>query len=363
MINFKSLIICIFVSFLTIIQYSCSPSKAENDKEELAKKSHIEKSVVEVSTDKVKSGSFSQELVSNGKLMARAKAVVPFKEEENIIGVFVHEGEKVEKGQLLAKIDPVSFEKKRNDAEINRKKALFELEDLLLGYGYSLDDTAKVPRNIKEMCFIKSEFRSSESEFKDAKRELDHTSIVAPIGGIVANLEAKVNNPSSEFKKCCEILDNSSMTVEFHVLEGEMSQVKEGQKVEVFPYALPNVSRIGVIKSINPTVEDGLVKITAEIPNTNNILIDGMNVQIKIKNEVPDCIIIPKSAVVYRQNRKVVFVHRDGVAYWVYVETGLENSSQVTITDDSLKPGEDVIVSNNLNLAHECPVKTVNNKQ
>ena len=84
-----------------------------------------------------------------------------------------------------------------------------------------------------------------------------------------------------------------------------------------------------------------------------------MNTKVIINKEVKDCIVIPKSAVLYRQNRKVVFVHEDGLAKWVYVETGEENSTHAAITDGSLNPGQEIIVSNNLNLAHETPVKIV----
>ena len=64
----------------------------------------------------------------------------------------------------------------------------------------------------------------------------------------------------------------------------------------------------------------------------------------------------PKTAVLYRQNRKVIFVYAKGIANWVYVKVGQENSSDITIIDNSLKPGPEVSVSNNPNLAHETAV-------
>lgn len=352
----------VLLVFIGVICYGCTTSQAASDKEELAKKSYVEKQVVEVSTQKVQAGTFSRELVSNGFLKAIEKAVVPFSVEENILDVFVSEGEFVQKGQELAEVDPFSFKKKKRDADIKHKKALIDLEDLLLGYGYSLEDTANVPDNILEMCYIRSDIKTFEAELEESGRELARTNVISPISGVVCNLEAKANNHSSEYDNCCEILDNSSMVVEFHVLEGELDMIKKGQAVDVFPFALQGVMKKGVIKTINPTVEEGLVKICAEIPNKDGVLMDGMSVKILVKNGVPNSIIIPKSAVLYRQNRKVVFLHRDGVAYWVYVETGLENSTQVTVADKSLKPGDEVIVSNNLNLAHECPVKVISEK-
>ncbi len=349
--NFSPFITFVFV-YLII---SCTPPPA-NATEDLAKKSYVEKQAVKVSTEQVKKEAFSRELISNGTLTAKEKAVVPFAVNEQISDVRVSEGQQIEAGGLLAILDAFTFKKRLRDAQNNYDKSLIDFEDLLLGYGYALKDTASVAPNILKMCRIRSGFNTASSALEEAERNLSHTQITAPISGVVSNLEAKKNNHSSQYKYCCQILDNSSMELEFHVLEGELGLVKKDQQVEVFPFALPDIHKTGTILSVNPSVENGLVKVTAGIPNQSGSLIDGMSVKILVKSNVPGCIVIPKAAVLYRQNRKVVFVHRNGIAHWVYVETGMENSTHICITDNSLLPGEEVIVSNNLNLAHESPV-------
>jgi hypothetical protein len=55
-----------------------------------------------------------------------------------------------------------------------------------------------------------------------------------------------------------------------------------------------------------------------------------------------------------------VFTYLDGKAMWNYVTTGLENMDEYVITE-GLTEGQEVIVSGNFNLAHEVPVKVVNN--
>ncbi|MDD4032931.1 MAG: hypothetical protein PHS48_06780 [Bacteroidales bacterium] len=50
-----------------------------------------------------------------------------------------------------------------------------------------------------------------------------------------------------------------------------------------------------------------------------------------------------------------MFTLVDGKAFWNYVTTGLENATEYTI-EEGLKPGDQVIVSGNINLAHESPV-------
>jgi len=349
-----------FVLFCATLLDSCAPSQGNASEEETVKKSYLEKQDVKVGIEAVKQAFFSRELISNGTLTAKEKAVVPFQVNEQIESIGVKEGQQIQAGKRIASINDFTFQKRFKDAINSYNKALIDLEDLLLGYGYALKDTASVSENVLKMCKIRSGFNTAESSLEEAKRNLSYTKIIAPISGVVSNLQAKENNHSSQYKYCCQIIDNSSMEVEFHVLEGELGMVAKGQKVVVFPFALQEITKYGVITSVNPTVENGLIKITAEIPNKDDVLIDGMSVKILVKKEVPNCMVIPKSAVLYRQNRKVVFVYKNGLANWVYVETGMENSTDVCITDGSIKQGDEVIVSNNLNLAHESPVSLSN---
>ncbi|MCT4647249.1 MAG: efflux RND transporter periplasmic adaptor subunit [Carboxylicivirga sp.] len=335
----------------------CSTSPAEAFGEETVKKSYVEMEAVSVEVQAARRGVFSKELIGNGVLVAKEKVSIPFKVNEQIIELCVKEGQQIKEGQIIATIDAFTFKKSKRDAQNTYNKAIIDLEDLLLSYGYALKDTAKVPTNILKMCRIRSAYNIAVSALEEAEHNLSHTKITAPISGVVTNLQAKVHNHSSQYKYCCQVIDNSIIEVKFHVLEGELPLVGEGQKVQVFPFAMPNVSKTGIITSVNPMVEDGLVKITAAIPNKDGLFLDGMSSKVLVKKEVQDCISIPKPAVLYRQNRKVVFVYKSGVAHCVYVETGMENSTDVCITDGSIKAGDKVIVSNNLNLAHESPVE------
>ncbi len=108
--------------------------------------------------------------------------------------------------------------------------------------------------------------------------------------------------------------------------------------------------------------ENGLVKVKAVLKNgTSTTLMDGMNVRVFIEREVPNQLVVPRPAVVLRQNQEVLFKYTSGKAYWTYVNILDENSHSYSVIANpdkaaSLVPGDTVIVEGNLNLAHETDV-------
>ena len=59
-----------------------------------------------------------------------------------------------------------------------------------------------------------------------------------------------------------------------------------------------------------------------------------MNVKVRVQRVLSKQLVIPKSAVVLRTNRKVVFTLRDNKAMWNYVETAQESSDSYVLIQD-----------------------------
>ena len=102
--------------------------------------------------------------------------------------------------------------------------------------------------------------------------------------------------------------------------------------------------------------ESGMVLATALVQNKTGKLTDGMNAKVIVREAVPNQLIIPKSAVTLRQERKVVFVCKNDTANWRYVTVGEENAHYCTIRGNEIRPGEEVVVDGNFNLSHLAPV-------
>jgi len=105
----------------------------------------------------------------------------------------------------------------------------------------------------------------------------------------------------------------------------------------------------------------GMVLATAVVPNNSGRITEGMNVKVIVRDAVPNQLVVPKSAVTLRQERKVVFVCKNDTAHWRYVNVNEENSQFCTLKGEDIKPGEEVIVDGNFNLSHLAPVVKMRN--
>lgn len=312
----------------------------------------------EVSVITLKKQPFHHELVSNGKVAAQGVADLRFESSGVVAHIYVKNGDRVKRGQKLAELDKFRLANKLAQAKDALEKARLELQDVLIGQGYSADNQQKVPEETLQLAKVKSGYDLSKAQYELAKYEEEHATLIAPFDGLVANLFAKPHNIASTTEPFCTLVDTQGMETDFTVLESELPLIKQGDKVVITPYADAASVYEGSIAEINPLVDEkGMVKVKARV-NGKGKLFSGMNVRVSVHRSLGEQLVIPKSAVVLRSGKQVVFTLTKGKAMWNYVQTGLENVESYSLVD-GLKEGDSVIVSGNINLAHEAPVSVV----
>lgn len=342
---------------LALLSMGCSSTQGKPD-EESAKMAHREE-VNEVKTMVLKPSTFKKELVSNGKLRALRKCELRFTTSEVVTGLNVKNGTSINKGALLAQLEDFEVKNRLESSKQTLDKSRLELENVLIGLGYDGKDTTQLPKEVLRIAKLKSGYSTAITQYQKANHDFLSTRLVAPFDGVVANLNGRLYDRVDNGKPFCTLIDNNVFEVEFSVMESELKQVMAGQKVQVKPFANEE-NYSGIITQVNPVIEDnGLVHIAAKVKNIDGKLLEGMNVRVLIERQMPNKLVVPKSAVLLRQNKEVVFVFLKGIAQWVYVTTGEENSTAFTVVD-GLKAGDEVIVDGNLNLAHEAKVVVSN---
>lgn len=210
-----------------------------------------------------------------------------------------------------------------------------------------------------------------------AELNLTRTRMLAPFAGVVANFKVGVGQPLSAGAECLTLLNLDTILVEVDILESEAPQVRMHHNAAAAFAAFPNEIFKGRVVAINPLVdlEKRVRRAVVAIANTDHRLLPGLYAQVKIEAQfLTDRLIVPKEAIVLRDQRKVVFVVREGdgesgrrgdgekgrlLAKWCYVETGAENEEEVEVLSSAfnLQAGEAVVVTNHFTMAHDTPVR------
>ncbi len=341
-----------FVFSCLAAMVACTEKHNSQDKGDV--KTEAPDMVAEVDTLTLRMVPFTSDVVSNGRVKASESSDVFFRASELIDEVYVHNGQRVRKGEPLARLDMFKLNAEKVKQEALLDQSSLEMKDVLIGQGYNPEDESQIPPEVMRLARVRSGLEQAETSYSATLKDLEHATLTAPFEGVVANVNGTRHSMASMSEPFCRIINDHGMSVEFPVLESELPMIGVGEAVEIIPYN-GGAKYQGLITEINPMIDDnGHVRVKAKL-NDSRGLIDGMNVKIRSYHNLGKRLVVPKSAVVLRTGRQVAFTYDNGKAMWNYVTTGLENFDSYEITE-GLTEGASLIVSGNENLAHESPV-------
>lgn len=215
--------------------------------------------------------------------------------------------------------------------------------------------------NRDDLIAQQSGLAAAEAQFARAEYGLENCRITAPFSGIIGDVQVHPGDVVSPGQTLFSLVDLQRLKLKLAILESEFGFVRENENITaVFP-AFPGRDFSGTITGINPQIDPQTRtgSVVAAIDNPDGLLKSGMFGAAKIVvNRYPGRLMVPRAAVVERDQRKLVFIVRDEKAFWCYVDTGLENDEFIEVTGSAfdLKPGEPVIVDGHFALAHNADV-------
>ena len=285
--------------------------------------------------------------------------------------VLVREGEPVEKGQVLARLDATDLEAKLRDklGALTVGKAQLDLARKNLRANQSL-----LERNfISQTAFdnIQSNFHISEAtlvslqaQVEQARKALGHTVIRSPIAGVVAERIAQPGLAVAVNTKLFTVHDLSLMNIEALVPARDIPAVQVGQEARLLIEGFGERVFIGKVDRINPSTEQGSRSIMVHllIPNTDGQLKGGMFAQGTLGvSSIVSATVVPQAAVREQGGRASVFRIEAGALVEQPVETGMRDAATGTIEIRSgLSSGARVVVGNLANLRTGQPVRVTN---
>ncbi len=196
---------------------------------------------------------------------------------------------------------------------------------------------------------------------KKAQLNLEKCVLRAPFSGTIFGVEVTEGMLLSGATKIAKLVNLNDLVVKAQVLESEIGQVVQGRDIRVKFTALPELEDLtGTVKAISPFVNDSnkTVEAVLSFKNKDERVRPGMFAEARIDAAIfTDRLMVPKTAILPRDNRKVVFkVSTENRAKWEYVTTGEENDGYVEITEGNLEPGDMVLTDNHFTMGHDTLV-------
>lgn len=236
----------------------------------------------------------AEELPISGTLLPNLSTKIASLVTGRVQEIFVGTGDLVEKGQILAKVDPLTFEldvkKCKNDVELARlayddaKTHFFRMQKL-----WEKEDkgSAAIPQTQYDaarshLTQTQLLLEQAELNLEQMQQRLDETEIKAPYKGVITGRLIDPGELVSEMggKPLFEIMDTSRLVFEFALSQSLLGRVKQGQKVSS-EYFKTEV----VVTSIFPQVDEAnrCLKCRVVVPNEDLYLKPGLFVTAKIQ--------------------------------------------------------------------------------
>lgn len=347
--------------FLWLVFFACSEEKEKG--EEISMESfreEVQPTSVHIALSEQKS--FDYLINATGKIEASNQVMVIVERQGYLVDLLVTEGETVQAGTVIARLDNSESKFALEKAQIELRSRMADFENQKIGYPsiYGIPDAD--PEVVEEWdgrLKASSGVLAAEIALREAELNIEKSIIKAPISGTVADVKLKTGSLVNAGDEVCEILSATQLEIRVKVLESDINYIRKGQQAEIYPVSGGIEGLIGTVSSVNPKVdENGLVQVTIRLQKQGNLL-PGMNARAVIRAPQSDSLVVPKQAVVYRSGRPVVFTVENNQAVWNYVEVGKDNGREMEILEGIVANAQ-VIISNNVQLAHQAPIQIIN---
>ncbi|WP_199118736.1 efflux RND transporter periplasmic adaptor subunit [Pedobacter sp. ASV28] len=345
-------IIVVIIVVLAAIAYVLNNNKKKND----AKTAYIAEGggAVAVRIATVEKKVVDLDFSSNGTFAPNQELNFSAENSGRVTKIFVEEGSRVSKGQVLARIDAEILNTDRETAEATYQNAIKDLAR----YENSFKTGGVTQQQLDQ---VRLTAENAKLKLQQQQRKLNDANIRSSINGIVNKKMIEVGAVVAPGTQLFELVDISKLKLKVNVNEGQVASLKLGDKITVKSSVFPNDTYSGKVTFIAAKADETL-NFPVEIEVTNNInnsLKAGMygTAIFNFPKQAPS-ILIPRSSFVGSVSSNQVFVLENNTSKIRKVVAGRILGDNVEILE-GLKEGETVITSGQINLAEGTAVSIV----
>ena len=335
--------------FSTSKERLLSSIKREKKIKELRKKSEKEAQLreeeVPVNVFRVARGTFQDTLSAMGTVKGGSEIELRFQVPGVVKSFDFREGDKVRKGEVIARLD-------QSDALLKLKQAQIELEEYEKLYSIG--------------AIVKSKLEQARLAARLASSEFEKTYLRAVRDGIIGDKNVEVGEFITPNVKVATLVNLESVVVELGIIEKEIDRVFLGQKVTVNVDTYPGIDFTGRVSNISPLIagKSKTLTVKANLDNPGGLLLPGMFARIKISVfEKEHALLVPSDSLDRSTGEFRVFVvGEDNVAYAQPVEVAYLSSDYAQIAG-GVEEGELVVVEKPEALADGKKVRIIELKE
>lgn len=240
--------------------------------------------------------------------------------------IYFKEGQTVQKGQLLAQVDPAPFQVALAQAEGTQQQNLAQLrnaETELARYQllFKQDSIAKqqVEQQLALVNQLKGQIQANRAQVDAAKLQLSYTKIYSPINGRVGFQQKDTGNliQANDTTGLVSITQVHPIYVQFSVAEHDLAHLRNNMKqghqvpVKTWDKAEQKQLAVGHVQALDNQIDanTGTLKIKAIFDNRDDVLFPNQFVNVRLNaHTVQDAISIPSDAVQHGAKGTYVYI-------------------------------------------------------
>ncbi len=331
--------LAVSLSVALVVLSGCGNKEAEEQ---------VKKTIVSPALTEIVKQQANTDLSFNGVVRSAQRADLSFQVSGRVDHIFVNEGDRVTKGQLLAKLDP-------KDAQTVFAAAQLELSDAGKAYqrGKAIYESSQaISKSDLDKLIVR--FDLARNRVNEAKNKLAYTQLVAPFDGIIGrklidnHVQVQANNPVLTLHN----IDNLEVVINItdSVMMSGMTCNKGVAEINNNPDLLLPLSLRTFSTQADPITQT--YSVVLGITDTRGInILPGMAV--KVSPDLKACpqenrnpIIVPLTAVVPDNKSKqfVWVVNKDNTVAKRYINVGKVNKNCITVVN-GLSVGERIVIA------------------
>lgn len=191
----------------------------------------------------------------------------------NLTDVLVKSGDRVEQGQVIARLDSDEQRIAADQARVARESADQKLKRI---------QNLKSSMSVAELQDAETALKAAELVLQNAELTLRRRDIIAPYGGVVGIISVNSGDYVTTSSPIAVIDDRSEILVDFWVPERFATSVRVGGDVTATAVARPGETFSGEVQAIDNRIdqESRTLRVRARIDNPDDVLRAGMSFQV-----------------------------------------------------------------------------------